>query len=455
MSCLLRLACWCGLVFALPAWSMGTLAEGYQTALRSDRVFLAAAAQHRSVLEKVPQARAGLLPTINANVNRTNNDAQVNYADTRFAGIDRQYLVNGWSVTLTQPLFRLANLLQYDRAHLQVEQSFIQLEVARKDLLVRYVRALLDWQSAQRNVEAAEMTQAHLRLAQEQARSAAKLKLMSVPDLLETEARCGKAEADVEVASGELKAKLAALAKIVGGGVPSGRFIFGSLPAPLLKDGVQAWIDQAKEQNALVRAHVLQLAIMEKDIAAARAGHLPTLNLVASKGHTFNSGSTSIVDGSSANTQNQVAVGLQLEIPLFSGGLVNSRVDEAAAMRDRVKEELENARETAAVDVQTYYYKAISGVARIEAAAQRVRASESQLAAASAGRALNVKLEVDVLAARAALVTAQRELFSAQAETMLAVLQLRQASGALGDDDAQTWARVLAFPAVGTHPERS
>lgn len=432
-----------GLAFATPVWSMGTLADAYQAALHTDRLFLAAEAQHRAVLEKIPQARAGLLPTISASVSKTNNDAQVNYSDPRFAGIDRQYLVNGWTLTLTQPLFRLANLLQYDRAHLQVEQSYVQVEIARKDLLVRFARALLDWQIALRNVEAAEVSSHHLRLAYEQARSAVALKLATVPDHLEAEARLGKADADAQIAVAELKAKAAALAKIIGGAVPTVRFEFGELPAPIVKESVESWIEQAKAMNAQVRAQTLQLAMMEKDVDAARAGHLPTLNLVASKGHTFNSGSTSIVDGSSANTQNLATIGLQLEIPLFSGGLVSSRVDEAAALRDRVKEEVENARETAVVDVQNFYYKALSGPARIAAAEMRVRASASQLEAALAGRALKVKLEVDVLAARAALSTAHRDLYNAQAEAALAVLQLRQASGSLGDEDARLWSAIV------------
>lgn len=446
------LLCGC-LAMVGEAWSFGGLAEAYQAALRSDRVFLAAEAQHRSVLEKVPQARAGLLPTISASVNRTNYDAQVAYKDPRFPPVDRQYLVNGWSVTLNQPLFRLPNLLQYGRAQLQVEQSYVQLEVARKDLLVRFARALLDWQIAQRNAEAAESAQRHLEMVWAQARSAAELKLMTVQDRLDAEARFKRGEADAQVAAGELKAKAAALAKIIGGPPPSRAVEFAGTGLPPVKGGVEIWIEQAREQNAQVRAQLLQLAIMEKDVVSARAGHLPTLNLIASKSHTFNSGSTSLVDGSSANNQDQVSVGLQLEIPIFSGGLINSKTDEAAAMRDRVKEELENARDAATVDVNIFYYKAQSGLSRIEAASKRIEASEAQLAAVTQGRALHVRLELDVLNARAALVAARRDLFSAQADTMLAVLQLRQASGELNDDDIGIWAKLLRLSELAAlHP---
>lgn len=425
------------------AWSLDSFLQAYQAALRADRQYLAAEAQHRAVLEKVPQARAGLLPTISASVNRTNYDAQVMYRDPRFFGIDRQYLVNGWTVTLNQPLFRMANFLQYGRAQLQAEQSYVQLEVARKDLLVRFVRAWLDWQLALRGLEAAEAARKHLELVWGQARTAADLKLMTVQDKLDAEARYRKAAADAEVAKGELKAKAAALAKIVGGIPPAQNAAFAEALPPVQGE-VDAWVGQAKELNAQVRAQMLQLAILEKDVDAARAGHLPTLNLVANKAHTFNSGSTSIVDGASANTQNQVSIGLQLEIPIFSGGLINSKTDEAIAMRDRVREELENARDTAAVDVQTYYYKAKAGLSKIEAAAKRIEASEALLAAATTGRALNVRLELDVMGAQSALSAARRDLFSAQAETMVAVIQLRQASGELNDEDVGIWAKLLS-----------
>jgi outer membrane protein len=195
--------------------------------------------------------------------------------------------------------------------------------------------------------------------------------------------------------------------------------------------------------NGQIRGQELLLAMAEKDVAAARAGHLPTLNLVANKNHTYNSGSTSIVDGSSANMQNQSGIGLQLEVPIFAGGMVTSRTSEALALRDKAREDLENTRGAVEVDIQTFYSKVHSGIAQIKAAELRIEAAKSKLAEALYAKKLGMKLEVDVLEADAAWHSAQREFFAAQSGTMIALLQLRLASGELSEKDVSDWSRLL------------
>lgn len=431
-----------GIACAGQAWSFDRLAEAYYSALRSDRLFLGAAAQHRAVLEKLPQARAGLLPTLSASANRSSNDAQVAY-ERQFAGIDRQFRINGWAVSLNQPLFRMVNFLQYGRAQLQIEQSGVQLEFARYDLTVRLTNAFLDWQTALRTKDATESARRYMEAVAAQARSQRREQVVTVPDLLDAEARFRKAEADAMEAAQILQVKAAVLAKVAGEIPPAKLFSFAVSPWPEVKGAVSVWVDQARNRNPQVRYQVLQEAIAEKDISSARAGHLPALSLVANQSRTFNSGSSSIVDGAVANTQNVFSVGVQLEVPIFSGGLVNSRTDEAIALRDKAREDMENALAQAGIDVQTYYFKAEVGAVQVNAAEKRVQAAESQLAAARSGLILRTSLELDVLGAQSALLAAQRDLFRAQADRMVAVLQLRQVSGELTDEDIEVWSRLL------------
>ncbi len=240
-----------------------------------------------------------------------------------------------------------------------------------------------------------------------------------------------------------LQVKAAVLAKVAGELPPPTLFSFTVSPWPEVKGTVSVWEEQARNRNPQVRYQMLQAAIAEKDISSARAGHLPTLSLVANQSRTFNSGSSSIVDGAVANTQNVFSVGVQLEVPIFSGGLVNSRTDEAIALRDKAREDMENALAQAGIDAQTYYFKAEVGAVQVDAAGKRVQAAESQLAAARSGLILRTSLELDVLGAQSALLAAQRDLFRAQADRMVAVLQLRQVSGELTDEDIEVWSRLL------------
>lgn len=432
-----------GTAVAGNAWAFDNLAEAYQSALRSDRMFLSAEAQQRSVMEKLPQARAGLLPVINVTGSRTNYDGQVSYAGGQFQNIDRQFMVKGWTLSINQPLFRMANFLQYGRAQLQVEQSYVQLDMARYDLLGRLSNAFLDWQVALRTKEAADMTKRYADALAEQSRSRLDLRLATVPDSLDVEARFRKAEADASAADGDLRVKAAALSRVVGELPPSTQFSFKPLPWPEVKGVVEQWVDQAKYRNLQVRYQTLQVAIADKDVNAARSAHLPTINLVMNKSSMFNSGSTSVVDGATANTQNLASIGIQLDMPIFSGGLANSRADEAIAFRDKAREDLENAKEGAGVDTLNYFYKASSGLLQMLAAEKRVQAAESQLSAMKSGVLLRTRLDLDALGARAAWLAAQRDFFRAQADTMMAVLQLRMASGELADDDIAVWSALL------------
>ena len=432
-----------GIACAGQAWSFDSLADAYRSALRSDPIFLSAQAQYRSTLEKLPQARAGLLPSLGLNANRSTNSAEVKYAE-QFADINRQFRINGWNVSLSQPLFRMANILQYGRAQLQVEQAGVLLDMARDDLAVRMATAFLDWQTALRTRDATERAKARMAEMAAQARSGRRENLVTIPDLLDAEARLRQAEANAMEAGQVLLVRAASLAKIVGVMPPADLFSFSALPWPEVNGTVTDWVEQARNRNGQVRYQMLQVAMAEKDVRAARAGHLPTLDLVANRNHLYNSGSQNIVDGAVASTQTVDSIGIQLALPIFSGGIVNSRTDEAIALRDKAREDLGNAVAQAAIDAQTYFYQAEVGALQVDAADKRVKAAESALAAARSGRILQTQLDLDVLNAEALLLAAERDLFRARANRLAAVLQLRRASGELTDQDLEVWSKVLA-----------
>ncbi len=431
-----------GIASAGQAWSLDSLADAYRSALRSDPIFLSAQAQYRSTLEKLPQARAGLLPSLGLNANQSSNRAEVKYAE-QFADINRQFRINGWNVSLSQPLFRMANILQYGRAQLQVEQAGVQLDMAREDLAVRMASAFLDWQTALRTRDATERAKVRMAEMAAQAQSGRRENLVTVPDLLDAEARLRQAEANAMEAVQVLLVRAASLAKIVGVMPPADLFSFAALPWPEVNGAVSDWVEQARSRNGQVRYQMLQMAMAEKDVSAARAGHLPTVDLVANRNHLYNSGSQNIVDGAVASTQTVDSIGIQLALPIFSGGIVKSRTDEAIALHEKAREDLANAVAQAAIDAQTYFYQAEVGAVQVDAADKRVKAAESALAAAKAGRILLTQLDLDVLNAEALLLAAQRDLFRARANRLVAVLQLRRASGELADQDLEVWSKLL------------
>ena len=437
-----------GIACAGQAWSFDSLADAYRSALGSDAVFRSAEAQYRSVLEKLPQARSGLLPQVSLNANSLKNSVFVNYASA-FPNIDRQFRTDSWTVSITQPVFRLANILQYGRAQLQIEQAGVQLEAARYDLAFRMASAFFDWQTALRTRDATERARQRMVEVAGQARSGRRENLVTIPDLLDAEARLRQAEANAIEAAQALRVRSAALAKIVGTLPPDDLFSFSALPWPEVKGTVTDWVEQARNRNGQVRYQTLQVAMAEKDISAARAGHFPSIDLVANQNRLNNSGSPNLFDNGVASTQTVTAYGIQMTLPIYSGGFVNSRTDEAIALRDKAREDLNNAVAQAAIDAQTYFYQAEVGALQVDAAEKRVQAAESALAAAKSGRILQTQLDLDVLNAEALLLAAQRDLFRAKANRLVAVLQLRQTSGELVDQDLEMWSKLLVLSERG------
>lgn len=430
---------------ALAQSSADGLREIFRFAQLADRTYLSAQAQYRATLEKLPQARAGLLPNITASANSFRYDSKVDYEDRRFQDVDRKFDVDGWNLALKQPLFRVVNIIQYTRAQLQVEQAQVQLQLAKGELLGRVTKSLVDWQSALRHRDALLRTKAHFRTFTERVRSGQALQLATVPDLLEAEARQAKVEADLLMAEQDVVLKTAVLARALGRAPDAEqRYDYLEGPWPKPQWALKEWKARAAEQNLQVRSQILQVSMAEKDVAAARAGHLPTVDFVVNGGRTNNSGSTALLEGGSASVQKQVGIGVQMEMPLFLGGSVLSRTDEALAMLEKAREDLENTRQGVELDVQSSYTKVEVGLVQVAAARKLIKATEAKLAAARSGQAQQTSLELDVLMAHADLLSAQRDLYKVQGEILLAYLQLWQASGELDDEALEAWAKLLA-----------
>src|SRR5690349_16157292 len=125
------------------------LLQTYREALANDPQFASARAAGEAGREKLPQGRALILPTLNATANTTYNDANITPRTSPTTESTRQFNSNGWTVTLSQPLFRYQNWQQYRESESQVQQSEAQLSQARQDLIVRVAQAYTDVLAAQ------------------------------------------------------------------------------------------------------------------------------------------------------------------------------------------------------------------------------------------------------------------------------------------------------------------
>jgi outer membrane protein len=171
--------------------------------------------------------------------------------------------------------------------------------------------------------------------------------------------------------------------------------------------------------------------IAEKEVARNRGGHYPTVDLVANYSENSASGSNFGVGIDSTNK----SVGVQLNLPLFQGGAVNSRWREAEANRERASEELENTRRTVATETRQAYLGVVSGIAQVKALQQALVSSESVLESSKLGQEVGVRTNLDVLNAQQQLYSTRRDLYQAEYNYLVSQLRLKAAVGALGEED--------------------
>jgi outer membrane protein len=420
----------------IPAYAADLL-EVYRLAQASDPTIASARYTLDGVRQKIPQARANLLPLAAA----TGNDGNTR-ADTEFTGVDpvdRNMKAWGWNLQLTQPLVRVGNVYAYRESEFVVDQAEAQYAQAQQDLLLRVAQAYFGVIVAQDAIAAADAQVAALNEQLAQVTRGYTLGTHAVTDIDDTRSRLGTARSQRVAAQNDLENAKADLEKITGKsfGQPADQLAVLQAavtpPQPNPPDS-RAWMDQARTNHPLVLAQRAALAAARQEIKKNRSDHLPTLDLVANLGSNYASHSlTTPNDYSTRATQHEV--GVQLTVPIYAGGSVNSKVTEAIANMNKAESDLEAASRQASTDAQQAFAGVINGLAQIDALNVAVESGQSAVKGNRVGYKLGIRINIDVLNAEQQLFTAQRDLSKARYDTLLQGFKLKAAAGALGEPD--------------------
>jgi len=404
------------------------LLQVYRDALANDAQYAAARAVAEAGREKLPQGRAGLLPVIGATANTTWNN-------NTFTGLDRTFNSNGYNVSLTQPLFRWQNYVQYGQAKLQVVQAEANFAQAKQDLILRVAQAYFDVLNAEENLRAVQANKTAIAQQLEQAKKNFEVGTATITDSHEAQSRYDLAIAQEIAADSDLEVKRYALRLVVG--KDSGA-LSPLKPKAVLTPPQPAsmgkWVDAAEKDSFAVQAQQAAAEIADKEVERNRAAHYPTLDVVANYGDS--AAGASQLGGTSFDIVSR-NIGLQLSIPIFQGGAVNSKTREAAANRDAALATLDNARRSAALGAQQSYLGVVNGLAQVRALEAALVSSMSALDSNKLGYEVGVRINIDVLNAEQQVYSTQRDLVKARFDTLFAQLKLKAAVGALGEDDLQ------------------
>ncbi len=436
-------------VFALLLASISPSARGenlleiYRLAQANDPTFEAARYGYEAAQQKIPQARAGLFPTIALNGSDNTTVATSKYTGT--PEIHQNVQAWTWTLQLTQPLIRPQNINAYRESESLVEQARAQYSQAEQDLILRVTQAYFDVLVAQESIEVADAqvhaTGEQLALTQRGFGSGTN----AITDVHEAKSRSDLARAHRIAAQNDLEAKHAELEKVVG--QPS-HTLAALRPAVVVTkpqpDDVRAWADQALENNPAVLAPYAAVKAAQAEVDKNRAAYSPTLDLVASYGANYSSANVTVPTEFETRAKSSM-VGVQLTIPIYEGGTTSSRVTEAIANKNKAAAELEVARRKSATDAKQAYEAIVNGLAQIEALESSVESSKSAVTGNQIGYKLGIYMNIDVLNAEQQLYTSQRDLLKARYDTLLQGFKLKAAVGVLTEADVLEINGLLAY----------
>lgn len=272
--------CSLGAGFACSPASAVSLNQLYDEALETDAQLQSARAGLTADSEQLPQARAKLLPQLSASVTASEQRTEFGGGFPATTGNS-----NGYTVSLTQPLINVASWQGYQQGQIALTSAQAQFAAARQDLIVRLGQAYFDALSAQDSVTIVRSQKASIAEQLESAKRSFDVGQSTITDTNEAQAKYDQAISQEIAALNDLEMKLAALEQIVGHPVTrvDGLARGVTLPPPVPAD-MQQWVEMARDANYQVVLKQLAVANSQRETLKAKAGHYPTLDLIASYG---------------------------------------------------------------------------------------------------------------------------------------------------------------------------
>ncbi len=425
------LAAACVLAAAQSAWAVDLMSI-YREAQVQDATYAGAKAQYIGTQEKLPQARALLLPSINFGAAAHYNEVNTDYPTNIFPSGRRDFYDYNYGVNITQPLYRKQNNATYEQAKIQVKQAETQLSASAQDLMTRVAQGYFDVLLARANLSTIRSQKTAVAEQLEQAKRNFVVGTATITDSREAQARYDLVVAQELVAENDLEVKGRALEQITG--KPVGKLAGLSTPVTLNAPqpaNMDAWVEQAYQSSLQVASAQQNVEIAMQEVKKADAGHYPTLDAVGSLTDNYANGSAQGI----ASDVKALVVGVQLNIPLYQGGGISSRVREAVAGQEKARQDLEAARRQVALQTRQAYLGVTSGLGQIKALEQAVGSTKLQLESTKLGQEVGVRTAVDVLNAEQQLAAAERDLAQAVYSTIVNQLKLKASVGKLAEAD--------------------
>ncbi|HSN17314.1 MAG TPA: TolC family outer membrane protein [Gammaproteobacteria bacterium] len=441
---------------ATPAAQAADLWDIYQLAVKNDPTFQQAQANYEATTENKAIARAGYLPNISLNGQRSGSTAYgtqltaepgatptsppvfVNQYAT-IPGHDTQY-----GVKLTQAIFNWASWKAMDQADAQAAQADAQFTAAQEDLIQRTATAYFNVLNARDTLKADRAATDANSKQLEQAREKYQVGMSAITDVENAQAAYDQSVANLIAAQQQVITTEEQLRTIIG--QPVGQLMEPSVDMPLRTpnpDSAQQWVTQALKQNPNVLAAQSGADAADAGIGIKRAQELPTLTGSYTYGRDNSSGNPF-----STYDIRQRQWMLTASFPIFSGGGVNAQVSQAQAQYRAAIANLSLVSRQTEQQARTAYLGVLTGISQVTSLRQSVKSNQTSMDATQTGMEVGTRTIVDVLTARQNLLTAETSFSNARYTYLENLLTLKQSAGILTEDDVKQVNALLQVPAA-------
>lgn len=441
VSCASHAAAWAA---DTPTTIKTDLISVYQEAVGNNADLAAARADYGARREIVPQARAGLLPNLSGGAETMHTRTQLDQP-----AITSNRSGNVWSATLSQPIFRADRWFQLQAAEAVNEQAALELSATEQNLILQSAENYFAVLRAQDNLASTKAEEAAFKRQLDQSNERFDVGLSDKTDVLQSQAGYDAARANRIIARRQVDDAFQALVTLTNRDYGALQGVVHTLPVQVpTPNDAKAWVETAGRQNLNLLATNYAVNAAEETLRQRKAGHAPTLDAVA----RYQKGDNDSLGFSNPAPQpgvryggdvEQTTVALQLNIPIYSGGLTSSQVREAYQRLSQSEQQRESLRRQVVENTRNLHRAVNTDVEQVQARKQSIISSQSALQATEIGYQVGTRNIVDVLDAQRQLYTSVRDYNNSRYDYILDNLRLKQAAGTLSPQDLQDLGRYL------------
>lgn len=405
-----------------------TLEEIYNLAVEKDPQLGAAEAVFLSRNEVVAQSRAGLLPNLTLIGSTADNRQSFPIA---LPVPTQNFNTHNWTAVLNQPIFRLDSWYQFRQskdvqaeavANFATEQQALLVRVAESYFAILESHAALSSSNAERSAVKRQLEQVQQRFD---------VGLVAITDVLESQAAFDSSTVNVIEAEGAQVTSFEPLLRLTGNIYHQINGLSAEFPVknpePQSED---AWVATALQNNYSLVAARERLNAAEKGLKLSKSGHYPTIDAQVTYTHNVSGGLNFL-----GNKIDQRSTSLNLNVPVYQGGGVRSRVKQAGYDLEAAQQNVDLIQRQVVESTRNLFTAIITDVARVRARLRGIESSQSALDATETGYEVGTRNIVDVLNAQRNLYLSQFQYASARYRYVLDTLRLKQAVGTLNPED--------------------